>query len=425
MAKYKKHRQSANQSRTGKRKVFDSPEVPMTRSEGISFVDALALSEIQKKLQETLEYERDEIVGRSWHDHHPEGMTALQYRNGYGKPRSLTCGSGTMQIQMPRLRTPYESKIVEKYQRLTEAMQVLLPRLYLHGLATGDFQPALGWLLGEEAPLSGSTIVRMKEDWQKDYEQWKNQPLQAEYLYVWADGIYPKGGPVDETLALLVVVGVNRLGEKKLLAIEEGYRESEESWTDLFRNMKKRGAQWLGLVVGDGIGGLWKAMRTVFPLARHQRCWVHKMRNILDKVPKKAHDEVLDHLRLIYHATSYKEAQRTKQEFIGRYRVLYPKAVQSLEEAGENLFTYFRFPRQHWKSIKTTNPIESLFSTVKLRTAAARRMRTRLTTVCLVFQLLKMSERRLRRLRGYRLIPDTIDVMRSTKSTAAKVRCAA
>lgn len=418
MAKYKKQQQSANQ---GKKKVFE-PVLPMTR-EGISFVDALALSEIQNKVQSALELERDEIVGRSWHDHHEQG-TPVRYRNGYGKPRSLTCGSGTMQIQMPRLRRAYESKIVEKYQRLTEAIRLLLPQLYLHGLATGDFEPAFGWLWGEHTPLSASTIVRMKEQWQQDYDQWKQQPLESEYLYVWADGIYPKGGAVDETLAILVVLGVNRNGEKKLLAIEEGYRESEESWTELFRNLKNRGTKWLGLMIGDGIAGLWKAVRTVFPTARHQRCWVHKMRNILDKVPKKAHDEVLEFLRLLYNASSYREAQRLKQEFTRRYRIVYPKAVQSLQEAGESVFTYFRFPQRHWKSIKTTNPIESLFATVRLRIAAARRIRNRLSTVCLVFQLLKTSERRLNKLRSYQIVSDTIDQLRSNKP-ATNVRCAA
>jgi transposase-like protein len=228
-----------------------------------------------------------------------------------------------------------------------------------------------------------------------------------------ADGIYPKGGPVDETLALLVVVGVNRKGQKKLLTIEEGYRESEESWKDLLRDLKRRGVKWIGLVIGDGIEGLWKAVREVYPKSRHQRCWVHKMRNVLDKVPRKAHDEVLEQLRPMYHAHSYNEAQALKRQFIIRYRSLYPKAIQSLLEAGEALFTYFRFPQRHWIHLKTTNPIESLFATAKLRTAAARRMRTRISAVCLIFQLLKNSQQRLRRIRGYTLAADVIDHLRS------------
>jgi transposase-like protein len=237
---------------------------------------------------------------------------------------------------------------------------------------------------------------------------------------VWADGIYPKGGAVDETLALLVVVGVDRQGRKRLLALEEGYRESEESWTDLFRDLKRRGVKWIGLVIGDGIDGLWKAVRKTFSMSRHQRCWVHKMRNILDKVPTKAHDEVLEQLRLIYHAKSFDDAQRLTQEFIRRYRTLYPKAITSLQEAGEALFTYFDFPKRHWVHLKTTNPLESLFATVRLRTRAARRIRTRLGTVCLVFQLLSNSERRLKRIRGYTLVADIIDQLRSKNFKARK-----
>jgi transposase-like protein len=366
-----------------------------------------------------LEAERDEIVAREWHDHH-EGGQVRQYRNGYGKPRGLTCGCGRVEVQLPRLRKPYTSNIVAKYERLTPAMQQLIPELYLHGLATGDFQQAFGWLWGEETPLSPGSIVRLKGQWEEEYRQWKERPLAKEYLYVWADGIYPKGGSVDESLALLVVVGVDREGCKRLLAIEEGYRESEESWTDLFRDLKRRGVRWLGLVIGDGIKGLWKAIRNVFPLTHHQRCWVHKMRNVLDKVPKKVHDEILAQLRAMYHARSIEEARRLKQEFIRRYRALYPKAVESLEEPGETLFTYFRFPQSHWIHIKTTNPIESMFATARLRTQAARRMRTRMTAVCLVFQLLRTSEHRLRKLRNYSIVEDTIDQLRAQRTKRRK-----
>lgn len=415
MAKYSKQNQSARTKK--KKKVFETKVIEP--SEHLGYVDALSRVAIETKLQEALEAERDEIVGRAWHEHH-RGQGPLQYRNGYSEPRQLTCGCGGIQVQMPRLRQAYESAIVGKYERLTPAMKNLLPQVYLHGLATGDFEPAFGWLWGEDAPLSASTIVRLKEQWEKDYEQWKERPLEKEYLYVWADGIYPKGGPIEETLALLVVVGVNRQGQKQLLAIEEGYRESEDSWSDVFRSLKSRGVQWIGLVTGDGIAGLWKALRSVFPFARHQRCWVHKMRNILDKVPKKVHDEILSALRIIYYASSYREAQRLKREFVRRYGSLYPKAVRSLEEPSEALFSYFRFPPQHWKSIKTTNPIESIFATVRLRTRAARRLRSRVSTVCLVFQLLMHSEKRLNRLRSYKLVAETIDTLRSQQLSTRK-----
>lgn len=197
--------------------------------------------------------------------------------------------------------------------------------------------PAFGWLLGEDAPLSASTIDRLKANWEKEYQSRKNRPLEEEYLYVWADGVYRKGGPIDETLSILVVLGVNRDGKKEILALEEGYRESEESWTDLLRELKKHGVKWIGLAISDGNSAFQNVLKKVFSSARFQRCWVHKMRNVMDKVPKKAHDEVLGALREMYNAQSCKQARKLKQQFITRYRTLYPKAVKSLEEAGDAL----------------------------------------------------------------------------------------
>jgi len=195
MAKYRKEKSVA---RVRKKKVFETKAIQS--NEQLGYVDALSRVAIQTKLQEALEAERDEIVGRAWHAHH-RGDGPRDYRNGYGDPRSLTCGCGTVEIQMPRTRQGYASGMVGKYERLTPAMKNLLPELYLHGLATGDFEPAFGWLWGEDAPLSTSTIVRLKQQWEKEYDQWKDRPLEKEYLYLWADGIYPKGGPIDETLA--------------------------------------------------------------------------------------------------------------------------------------------------------------------------------------------------------------------------------
>lgn len=234
MAKYHK---AASGSRS-KRKKFET--LPVVVEAGQSYLDQLIRARLQKEIQEALEAERDEVVARPWHRHH--GATSQkQYRNGYADPRSLTCGCGTVQLQIPRLRQAYESKIVGKYERLTPELQQLIPQLYLHGLSLGDFEQAYGWLWGTEAPLSQASILRLKSTWEKDYQDWKKRPLDREYLYVWADGIYPK----------------------------------------------------------------WKALRPTFPMALRQRCWIHKMRNVLDKVPKKVHDEVLYRLREMYRAKSY------------------------------------------------------------------------------------------------------------------------
>ena len=263
--------------------------------------------------------------------------------------------------------------------------------------------------------------MRLKQQWQAEYEQWKKRPLDAEYLYIWADGVYPKAGPKDEQMAVLVVVGLNRRGQKELLAIEEGYRESFESWRDVFRGLKHRGLKWVGMVIADGIAGLWKAQRDVYPAARKQRCWVHKMRNVLDKVPKKAHDDVLQALREIYHARSEKQARAAVRLFGVRFRSLYPKAVDSLFQALEAMFSYFIAPREHWKSIKSTNVIESMFSAVKLRTDAARRIPRRDSALYLVFKLLTDQQPRWHKIHGYGLVVQTIELMQQRH----KVRIAA
>jgi len=426
MTKYRKNRSDAKGKRARRRRRQHRPR----RNHVYSLVESLAREGIQEKLRDALKAERDEIVGRGHYEHAVTEPRSQQealpvvYRNGYHKKRCLVCGCGTVDVRVPRLENPYESAIVPRYERMTPEMKALLPELYLHGLSTGDFEPAMGWLLGEGAPLSTATIVRLKAGWEAQYKAWKERKLDKEYLYVWADGIYPKGGPIDENLCLLVVYGVTRTGTKELLALEEGYRESEESWKGVFHDLKERGLAWIGLVVGDGIKGLWKAVREEYPRSRRQRCWVHRMRNILDKVPDKAYDEVLEHLRAIYHAKSEKESRSLIREFVARYQRVYPKAADCLMDSCESLLTYFSFPRCHWKSIKTTNPIESLFSTVKLRTKAARRMRTRMTTVCLVFQVLKLSDRRFRRINGYTRVAPTIDAMNKSKHSS-KLRNAA
>lgn len=410
MKKYNKRRIEANiQSNNNTAKT----EVRHTLDEHIR-------KAIQDKLPELLEEEIQEYLGRQWYERHSDDAQK-QYRNGYGKQRRISSGCGTISLRVPRLREPYESKIIGRYQRMTDGVRATLPDLYLHGLATGDFGQCLHQMLGEEAPLSDSTIVRLKEMWKKEYSEWKRRPLQNEYLYVWLDGVYPKAGPKDDKMALLVAVGLNMRGQKELLAIEEGYRESFESWRDLLRDLKKRGVRWIGLTVADGIAGVWKSLREVFPGSRQQRCWIHKMRNILDKVPKRAEDEVREELRAMYYARTERDALRLKAEFIQKYQPLYPKAVESLKEAGNRLFTYFVFPKCHWPSIKSTNVIESIFSSVKLRTDAARRIRRRDSATYLVYKLLMVAERNLNRIHGFKIVGKTIEYF-NNKQLILKVR---
>jgi len=371
----------------------------------------LILHHLSEWIPRLVDAEIEEFLGRKHHE--PlRGGEIQQYRNGFHKERSLTCGVGTFPIRLARLREPFDSQIVQRYQRQTQEVGQMLPQLYLHGLATGDFQDALRGVLGEGAPLSGSTIVRLKAQWEEEYRQWKKRKLQEQYLYVWADGVYPKAGPKDESAAVLVVVGLNRKGEKELLAIEEGFRESFESWRDVLRDLKRRGVKWVGLLIADGLEGLPKAMRDVFPMAKRQLCFLHKMRNVLDKVPTKVHDEVLHALQEIYYARSRDVAVGLRRAFIGRYGREYPEAVRSLEKAGDHLFTFFDFPKRHWRSIKSTNVIESMFNAVKLRTDAARRIHNRHSALFLVFKLLTTQEKRLHKIHGYRLVPETIETLK-------------
>jgi putative transposase len=269
--------------------------------------------------------------------------------------------------------------------------------------------------------LSETSILRQKQQWESEYQAWKKRPLDKEYLYVWADGVYTKADPKNEQIAVLVLIGLNRKNEKELLAIEEGCHECVESWCEVFRDLKRRGLRWIGMMIADGVPGLLKALRDAFPTARRQRRWVHKMRNVLDKVPQTAYDEILQVLREIYHASSKDQALGLVKSFVAHYGHRYPKAVACLQESLDVLFSYFHFPRQHWKSIKSTNVIESLFSAVKLRTDAARRIPKRESALFLVFKLLLNQQQRLKKIHGFRLVSQTIELVQLTKNSKLRI----
>lgn len=377
-------------------------------------LDTLVLEGARRLIQQALEEELTNVLGREHYEHHG-AAESKHYRNGYGRERKVTIASGTLPLRVPRLREPYESHIVKRYQRMSDQMQQLVPQLYLHGLSTGDFRQCFDAVVGPDAPLSESSILRLKQIWSKEYDAWRKQHLEQEYLYVWADGIYPKAGPKNEEMAVLVVVGLNRKGRKEILALEEGYRESAESWREVLRSLKRRGVHWIGLAIADGSLGLWSALRDIFPHARRQRCFVHKMRNILDKVPAAKQEEVRQALRGLYYAGSLDEARKLVASFRATYGKLYGKAVASLDEAVVDLFSYMAFPREHWRSIKSTNVIESMFASVKLRTDAAKRIASRESALYLVFKLLKTLEQRTRRVIGARLVAETIDSLKYQK----------
>lgn len=388
--------------------TYQTPN-PVDKSAVADVLEQLARDGARRLLALALEAEVTEYLGRRRYERATGAR--LGYRNGFHRPRKVVVGFGPVDVRVPRVREteePFESRIVRNYQRSSSTVKEMIPALYLHGLATGDFEPAFRGLLGESAPLSPASVVRLKSVWEEEYDAWRKRPLAPTYAYIWVDGIYLKAGLGDEKAALLVVLGVNEDGSKTPLAMVEGYRESTESWAEVLRDLKKRGLSEIRLAIGDGNLGFWGALRDVFPKAGEQRCWVHKMANVLDKLPKKAQPQGKALLRTIYHATTRAEAERHIEAFAQKLGAAYPRAVECLLADQEALLAFYAFPKAHWRSIRTTNPLESTFSSVRLRTNATRRMRTARTALYLVYQLVRLAERKWRRLDDPELVSKVI-----------------
>ena len=382
----------------------------LDKQEVHSLLDVVAREGAQRMLIGALEHEVEEFFGRARYEHRVGRRPG--YRNGVGKPRKIAVGCGTLKIRAPRVREtdePFRSQLLPRYQRSSQAVRALLPELYLQGLATGDFEPALRTLLGEAAPLSPASIVRLKAQWVAEYAAWQRRPLESRYAYCWADGIYLKAGPGDEKTAVLIIIGVTADGQKELLAMVEGYRESRESWRDILRDLRRRGLKEVRLFIGDGGLGLWGAVEDVYPQARHQLCWCHKQLNVLDKLPQRLQPEAKGLVRDIYTAPTRAEAEERIGRFAQRFERDYPRAVASLVDHQRELLTYYDFPREHWKSLRTSNPIESVFDPVRLRTRATRRMRTARTGLYLVFQLVRRAEGRWRRIDAPHVVVKVLD----------------
>ncbi len=373
-------------------------------------LDAIAREGARRMLLSALDAEVNEFLGRQRYE---RAELSVGYRNGYGKQRQVTLGSGTVSIRAPRVRDSEESfhsAVLPSYQRQSQAVKELIPELYVHGLSTGDFEPALRGLLGEGASLSPSTVVRLKAHWESEYEGWRKRSLaDHRYAYLWCDGVYPKAGLQGDKTAFLIVLGVNENGAKEPLTIVEGYRESTESWAEVLRDLKARGLTDPKLFVGDGALGLWGAIDKVYPKADHQRCWVHKMRNVMVHFPKRLQAEVKQLLRQMYDATTRDQTETLMAQFAELYGRDYPRAVECLLKDQDSLLTYFNYPREHWVSLKTTNPIESIFATVKLRTNAARRIKSPRSALYLIFQLIIRAQKNWRRLNGAHLVTKVLE----------------
>jgi len=389
-------------------------------------LEEFARGKIRDYLQDLLEQEVTEWLGRHKSERKINPSEQLGYRNGYGKTRRFTMSMGTIEIRRPRVRNLDErfvSKILPLFKRQSEEVRQLIPELYLHGLASGDFELALRGLLGEGAPLSASSLQRLKEKWEGEYEQWKSTSIEEkDWAYFWADGIYIKAGLGKEKAALLVVIGVKKDGQKRFLALEPGYRESKESWALVLRQLKSRGVRSARLFVGDGNLGLWAAVGEIYPQAQEQLCWNHKMLNVMDRVSKKEQVQAKSHLNAMMYAESRQEALKERKKFEQAFRHN-PKAVKTVVENWERLTTYYDFPREHWKHLRTSNVVESPFSRVRLRTAASRRFKSQVNATCLIWKTMMVAEMSFRKLNAPQLVEK---VARGTKYDNGKeIRVAA
>jgi putative transposase len=314
----------------------------------------------------------------------------------------LATPGGTVTLRRPRVRglqERFESRILPLFQRRTETIGKLLPELYLHGLSTGDFDLALRGLLGEGAPLSPSSILRLKAGWQQEYEAWKGRSLaETPVVYLWVDGIYVKAGLEKEKAALLVAIGALADGRKVVLAVEAGQRESTESWAGVLRKLKAQGLCCPRLVIGDGNLGIWGALANIFPEAGEQRCWNHRIVNVLDKISKKQQPTAKVWLRQLMYAETREQAGELKGKFQSWCRKTgCAEAGQLLDTDWDRLVAYYDFPLEHWKHLRTTNPVESPFAAVRLRTTAAKRYKKAENATAVIWKTLLIAEQRFRR----------------------------
>ena len=379
-------------------------------------LDEIAREGARRMLSEALKAEVDDYVERHRGEQDEQGH-ALVVRNGHAQTRKVTLGAGTVALKAPRVndrrlddsghRQRFTSYILPPYMRRSPKVAEVLPILYLRGLSTGDFRPALAALLGEDAAgLSPTTIARLTAGWEQEYKDFGQRDLsEREYVYVWVDGVHFNIRLDDDRLCTLVVIGVRPGGEKELLVVEDGYRESAESWKTVLRELKRRGLVAPVLAVGDGALGFWAAARDVWPETREQGCWCHKLANVLDKLPRRLHARAKRQLHEMMYAARRSDCEIARVCFAAEYQAKYPKAVESLTANWQRLVSFFEFPAEHWKHLRTTNVIESAFATVRLRERVTKGAGSRTKGLLMAFKLLDMAQQRWRSLDGAFLLP--------------------
>jgi len=377
----------------------------------------------RKLLAEALEAEIETFISQ-YRDLKDDRDHRRIVRNGHLPERDIQTGIGPVPVKVPRARDRqpeegsepirYHSSLLPRYLRKTKSMEELIPWLYLKGISTNDFSEALSALVGKDAPgLSAPTISRVKAIWKEDLEKWQKRDLtHKRYVYIWADGVYCNVR-LEEKQCLLVIIGSTEDGKKELLALDSGFRESELSWTDILLDLRRRGLKVPPeLAIGDGALGFWKALAKVYGKTRRQRCWVHKTANILNKLPKSMQAKAKEKIHQIWMAPDKVEAQRCFDDFINLYEAKYPKAVECLQKDREALLTFYDFPAEHWKHIRTTNPIESTFSTVRLRTDKVRSCFSPKTVVTMAFKLCQCAQKRWQRLHSHKQLAKVIKGVR-------------
>jgi putative transposase len=385
-------------------------------------LDELAREGARRMIAAALRAEADEYVER-FSDELDEDGHRLVVRNGRARERRVTVGSGTLPVRALRVndkrvdeqtgeRERFSSKILPAYARRSPKVTEALPILYLRGLSTGDFRPALEGLLGEDASgLSPSAISRLCKEWETHHERFSKRLLSfSRYAYLFVDGVHVSVRlGEDDRLCLLVVIGVREDGTKELLAVEDGYRESTDSWAGVLRDLKRRGLNEPKLVVGDGALGTWAALRDVFPGACEQRCWVHKTANVLDCLPKRLQPRAKGMLHEIIEAPTCADARRALETFREEFGAKYPKALAKLDDDWKPLTAFYDFPAEHWRHLRTTNPIESSFATVKLRTRVTKGAGSKAAALAMAYKLLATAQERWRRFNGHELIADVLN----------------
>jgi putative transposase len=380
-----------------------------------TILEELAREGARQLLAQALEAEVAEFIEKHQDKTDAEGRRQV-VRNGYLPTRQLVTGIGPVAIRQPRLddrqlkegaEERFNSQILPRYLRRVPSVDNLIPILYLKGISTGDMSEALESILGSDAPgLSATNIVRLKAQWEQEYQAWCGRDLSGkQYVYIWVDGIHVNVRLDEEKSCILVVMGADSTGKKELLAVSDGYRESKASWREILLDLKRRGLK-VGpkLAVGDGALGFWAALREVFADCREQRCWVHKTANVLDKMPKSVQGKAKSMLHEMWQAPTKEKALAAYEHFLLSWREKYPKAVECLETDVEELFAFYDFPASHWVHIRTTNPIESTYATVRLRTKKTKGCGSRVATLTMVFKLALEAQKTWRRLMGHEKI---------------------